>query len=283
MLSRFVRALQKFSDDGLFTDAAAVAFYTLLSGGPLLVLLVTLLSKVDPTLVDSLATEIKLKFGSEGADFLLFASRGTKHRIDLSSVSGWIGGSTLLVSSSLLFAQLQQSFNKIFRSPKMKNRSWFEVILYFAWQKLVSVLLVFLSIVLAVISLVLSSTMNLWLPDRNFFVSFLVDFSINFLVFTLLFWVIFRWTPDARINTKKSFNGAVITSLLFIFGKIIIGFYLGTAAVSSIYGAAGSALILLLWVYYSSAIVFVGAELASVWLLSDQSKLKKGAAPHGSL
>ena len=272
MLSRVFLAFKKFSDDGLFTDAAAVAFYTVLSAGPLLVLLMTFLSQFDPALIEMLAKNISNSFGVEGTQILIRASQETKNRIDLSSISGWIGGFTLLISSSLLFTQLQKSFNKVFRTVELKSRKWYELVTQFFIEKILSVSLVFLSIILALISLVLSTTMNIWLPERQMALSTFIDFSVNFFVFTLLFWFVFRWTPDDRIDTKKSLFGAMITCILFLIGKSAIGFYLKTAAISSIYGAAGSLLIILLWVYYSSAVIFIGAELASVWLLRTNTE-----------
>ena len=127
-------------------------------------------------------------------------------------------------------------------------------------RRLISFGMVLTFIFISIVSLVVSSLLSLFLPNDLDIWGTLVQSAANLVLLAVLFGAIFKWMPDEEIEKQAIFKGSIITSILFSLGKTLIGVYLGQAAVGSAYGAAGSLIVLLVWVYYSSLIIFLGAE-----------------------
>jgi membrane protein len=171
--------------------------------------------------------------------------------------------------------QLQDSLNTIWRVAPKTGRG----ILGFLHDRLISYSMVlsvgFLLLVSLVISAVLSAVSGIlggFLPI-DAATAHTLDLVVSFGFITLLFAVIYKFVPDVRIAWSDVWIGAAATSLLFSVGKFLIGFYLGHSTVASIYGAAGSLVTLLLWIYYSSLMFFFGAELTQVYATRYGSKV----------
>lgn len=262
----------KIGQHDVLTQSAALAFYTAFSLAPLLILLVSSLSTLNLNLQEEFLFQVQGLVGSQAAEILQVIINGAKDRSDLNHFASIAGFITLLLSASAIFAQLQSSLNIIFNSPpKNPNLSWLQLIYHYVLHRLVSFGVVLTFVFISITSLVVSTTLSIWLNDDQIFGQFLNTF-ISLIVFSLLFAAIFKWMPDRKIEKRSAFQGGLITSILFVIGKGLIGLYLGRAAVGSAYGAAGSFIVLLVWVYYSSLIVFLGAEISA--LLLDQSKGK---------
>ena len=178
-----------------------------------------------------------------------------------------IGLATLLIGATSVFTELHAALNDVWNVPPPENWRWWDLV-----RARVSGFTIILGIgFLLLVSLVISATLaglntrigNLF-PGAPLLFQ-LLNFVISFGVVTLLFAMIFKILPDLEIRWGDVWVGAAFTSLLFGVGKLAIGFYLGFAGVGSVYGAAGSLVIVLLWVFYSSQLLFFGAEFTQVW------------------
>ncbi|WP_266203404.1 YihY/virulence factor BrkB family protein [Pontibacter kalidii] len=175
----------------------------------------------------------------------------------------WVGIGTLVFAATTFFVTLQQSLNSVW-NLKVKPTSG---ILRMAKERMFSFglilsisLLMLISFVISAAISVLSDYLGRLLPDISVWLIKFLDFTISIGLTTLLFALIMKYLPDAYIRWKDTLIGGLITALLFTIGKFLISWYLGTSDPGSAYGAAGSIILILVWIYYSSMIVFFGAE-----------------------
>jgi membrane protein len=182
-------------------------------------------------------------------------------------ISTAVGVIALLFGAGGVVGQLQTSLNTIWGvTPKSGQGVW-----GFIRQRFVSYAMIlgigFLLLVSLAVSALLAGLTQLLgtLFGETAFLAHALDLSISFLFVTVLFAMIYKFLPDARIEWRDVWIGAALTSFLFTIGKMLIGFYLGSSGVASAYGAAGSLITVLLWVYYSSLIFFLGAEFTQVY------------------
>jgi len=178
-----------------------------------------------------------------------------------------LGVLMLLFGASGVFGELQQSLNKIWEVEVKEDRGYVRIIR----DRFFSFVMVLGIAFLLLVSLVLSTLMAALgkyfsqLPESVAWLSQLLNFSVSFVIITLLFAMIFKILPDAKIAWWQGWLGASLTALLFSVGKFFIGLYLGRSSMASSYGVAGSFVVLLLWVYYSSQILYLGAEMTKVY------------------
>lgn len=262
--------IDKLTEDDILTQSAALAFYTVFSLAPLVLLMVFLQSTLNLSLQKELLSQIQFLFGVDAAEVLRSIVEKNNERPDLKGIAGWLGLGTLLVSSMAVFVQMQTSLNAIFRGHHKSNpnESWYSYLINFIMRRLVSFGMVLAFIFISIVSLVVSSLISGFYSEASGQFALLANLVLSLVVFSALFSAIFKWMPDRRIPSSIAVRGGVLTALLFVLGKYFIGLYIGQAAVGSAYGAAGSLVVLLVWVYYSSLIFFFGAEVASVALLS---------------
>jgi membrane protein len=172
----------------------------------------------------------------------------------------------LLVGASGVFGQLQQSLNAIWKVQPKAGRGIVGIIR----DRFLSVVMVLGSAFLLLVSLLLSAALSSLerattsLPQSMVWISQLLHVGVSFVVITLLFAMMFKYLPDAKIAWQDVWLGATITAVLFTVGKYAIGLYLGHSSMASSYGVAGSFVVLLVWVYYSAQILFLGAEFTQV-------------------
>lgn len=270
-----VRAVEKIINDDVLGRSAALAFYTVLTMAPLIVLMVSLLATLGWDLQAQLLNEVENLMGSEAASVLQSIVMSANDRPDLSSSSGWIAGLILIFSVSVIFAQLQNTLNIIFATPgrDKKEMTMIQEMRAFLRRRLLSFGMVVSFIFITIVSLAASAALAFVVDnDSESLILRIFSFSTNLVVFTVLFSAIFKILPDRKIGLKNSLVCGFITSLFFIFGKALIGLYLGKTAVGSAYGAAGALVVLLIWLYYSSFIVFIGAEISSLFLMKKDEK-----------
>ncbi len=259
------RTIKAWSDDQIPLQGAALAFYSVLSIGPVLLIIMSVAGLVfghDAT-SGYMVGQMRRLIGEQGAgaieDILLHSRSPAK-----SLVATAIGVATLLFSASGFFAQLQQALNTIWKVPAARA-GMFDVVkkrlLSFGLIAGICLLLLFSLVVSAGIE-ALTAAFNGYLPDV---VLPATNFVVSIVVTTLLFAMTFRILPDVDIRWSDVWVGALITALLFALGKYLIGLYLGRSAFTSTYGAAGSLIALLTWVYYSAQIFFFGAEFTKVY------------------
>lgn len=254
-------------DDGATSLAAALAYYSLLSLAPLLVISVALAGLFfgQDAARGRVASELGAVVGTQAAQGIESVVASAQSPVS-GVVSTIVGVVTLFIGASGVFSELQSSLNTIWevkRKPgrgvwgEVKDRFWsFTMVLGVAFLLLVSLLL---NSVLSAIG----ATFSPLLPGGE-----LVWQGVNALfslaVITGLFALIFKYVPDAEIRWRDVWLGAAVTALLFTIGKLLLGLYLGKAAIGSSYGAAGSLIALVVWVYYAAQILLLGAEFTQV-------------------
>lgn len=257
---------EKFEKDDIFTLSAALALYTAFSLAPLVILLISFLSSLNLDLQVQLVKQVEDLIGKEAANVLSAIIEKASEREELHTLGGWIGSLTLFFSASVIFAHLQSSLNKIFESPVVshKNQHWSAELRHFIAKRLMSFGIVLTFIFISIISLMLSSVLSLVIANEGGLLGEILYIVASFVLFSILFSAIFKWIPDRTIETRVALRAGLLTGILFMVGKTLIGLYLGRTAVGSAYGAAGSIIVLLFWVYYSSLIIFLGAEIAAL-------------------
>lgn len=259
---------REWSEDKASRLAAALSYYTIFSVAPLLIIAIAVAGLVfgKEAATEQIVGEIQGLVGKQGAEAI---QEVLKNASDTGAgvMATLIGVGTLLLGASGAFAQLQASLNTIWEVKPKKGRGIkgmlrdrflsFSMVLVIGFLLLVSLIL---SAVLAGVGKYISGV----LPMSSAVLQ-VVNFAISFGVTTFLFALIYKVLPDATVRWRDVWVGAAVTALLFSLGRFLIGLYLGRSSVSSAYGAAGSLVVLLLWVYYSSQILFLGAEFTQVW------------------
>jgi membrane protein len=264
---------------------AAIAFYTALSLSPMLVVVIAIAGFAfgEEAARGEIAHQIRGLVGDEGASAVeaMLANRTRDDGV----VATVVGLAMLLVGATGLFAQLQDALDTIWGvEPKpAESVSTVREVGAVVWDRVLSFSLVcgiaFLLLVSLVFSAVLAALtgwMNGWLPESVTLVAVLNQ-AISFALTAVLFGLIFKLLPHVWLAWSDVWVGAVVTAGLFALGKFLIGLYLGRAAVGSAYGAAGSFVVLLVWVYYSTQILLLGAEITYLYATRYGSGAKAAA------
>lgn len=260
------RFINKFIADDTPTLAASLAFYAALSLAPLVILFVSISAQLNETLQISLIHEVQDMFGDDAAQAMQIVINGAKSRPDLTSFAGLMGALTLLISASLVFGQLRTTLHRIFyvSDPIAKTASYFYLVKTYISRRLIQIISA-LGFLLALITALLISLLVLGYQSPE--TSFLAVFgNITLLAFLLaiVFGTLFRFLSNRKLTWSEALKGGTLTSVLFAFGKELIGLYLSQSALGTPYGAAGSLIVLMAWVYYSAIITFVGAQVSSL-------------------
>lgn len=268
---------QGWQEDGSLELGAALSYYTAFSLAPLLVIAIGIAALVfgRQAVEGQLFGQIRGLLGPESAATLqsMIASAGRRGSGILATALGIV---VILFGASGVFGQLQTSLDRIWHVAPKPDRGLRGLVrdrfLSFGMVLGVGFLLLVSLVVSAALAAVGAYAIGL-LPSIAPLLSAL-NFAVSLSVVAVLFAMIFRFLPDARVAWRDVWVGAVATALLFTFGKWLIGLYLGRSSVSSSYGAAGSLIVILLWVYYSSQILFFGAEFTKVWALRYGGKIR---------
>ena len=262
-------SVTQWLEDNPFQLAAALSYYTLFSLAPLLIIVIAVAGFVFGTeaaqnrIVETLQGLIGQE--SAGAIQAMIQNAGNKPKTGI--VSTIIGVMALLFGAGGVVGQLQTSLNTIWGVTPKPGQG----IGGFVRQRFVSFAMVlgigFLLLVSLAVSALASGFTKLMgdALGATAFAAHALDLVVSFIFVTALFAMIYKYLPDVRIDWRDVGIGAALTSMLFTVGKMLIGLYLGTSGVASTYGAAGSLITVLLWVYYSSLIFFLGAELTQVY------------------
>lgn len=247
---------------------AALAYYTLFSIAPLLVIAIAIagLAFGRSQAQSQIIGQLRMLMGEAGAKAIaeMLVSAAKPKAGILAIVLGVV---TLLVGAAAVFAQLKDALNTIWNVEEKKQGG----ILAFIKQRFLSFAMVFGVGFLLLVSLVIDAALSalgsaVWEP---------VQLLVSFAVITVMFAMIFRYLPDVRVEWRDVWFGAALTSLLFVLGKFGLGLYLGKSAIGSSYGAAGSLVVLLVWVYWSANILLFGAEVTRVYARQHGAPQKK--------
>ena len=283
-----LRAVQNWWKDNCLRLAASLAYYTALSLAPLLLLIVGVVGLVldRQRVATQLATQLEGLMGQAGRELVTSILTTTSPQGSL--LATVIGLVTLFIGATAVFGELQATMNLIWEvQPAPTSGVWAGI---WAWlrERIFSLAIVFALAFLLLVSLVISAALAgaaaLFQGPEQAVLSRVLEIAVSLLVLTFVFALLYKYVPDAEIGWRDVWLGGLITAVLFTLGKTAIGFYLGQASVGSAYGAAGSMVVLLVWVYYSALIMFFGAEFTHVWAtrhgdVTPQPHAVPGAAP----
>ena len=261
--------INQWIEDNPFQLASSLSYYTLFSLAPILIIAISVAGFVfgREAAQNQIVHTIQGLVGPDSAKAVQSMIQESSSAPTTGVISTIVGIVVLLFGAGGVVAQLQTSLNTIWGvSAKSGLGIW-----AFVRQRFVSFAMVlaigFLLLVSLAITAFLSAltqSLSLLVGMAAFF-AYLVDLFVSFVFVTILFALIYKFLPDVRIQWKDIWIGAALTSLLFTIGKFLIGLYLGSSGIASPFGAAGSLITILLWVFYSSLIFFLGAEFTQVY------------------
>lgn len=257
-------AIAGFSDDKAMKLSASLAYYTVFSLAPLLLLIISLAGVFlgKEAIQGQVFSEINGLVGNQAAKQIeeMISNLEKSGQTTLSVIIGFV---TLLVGATTVFGEMQDSINTIWKVKAKPKRGWVKLIKDRLLSSSLIVSIGFLLIVSLMVNgmlLALSDNLKSLLPDVTVVIFNIINAVISFIVITILFGVIFKVLPDVKISWKGVRAGAIFTALLFMLGRVVIGIYIEKTSTGSAYGAAGSLIVILLWVYYTAAILYFGAE-----------------------
>jgi membrane protein len=268
----FKEMIKEWSSDKVPRLAASLAFYTLLSLAPLLVVTVAVASLAygQQAAAGQLVSQIQRLVGSDGARVIQALVHGADKR-ETGLIATLIAILTLIFGASSVVVELRDALNTIWHRPLGNGGVGLRGIAQFAKERLYSFAFVLGAGFLLLVSLVLSASIaaigryfGSLLPASELLLQ-LGTFIVSFFVITFLFAAIYKLLPDVALQWRDVAVGACVTGLLFSIGKQLIALYLGKASFASAYGAAGSLVVLIFWVYYSALLFFLGAEFTKVY------------------
>ncbi len=280
-----VDAASAWSDDYAASMGAALAFYTLFSIAPLLLIVISVAGLVfgEAAARGEILEQLRGLVGADSAATVESLLAGL-NRPQAGLVGTAVGLVVLLIGATTVFAELQDAMDRIWRAPARPRGGLFKLLR----ARLLSLGLVlgigFLLMVSLVISAALSALGKWWAPlfsDLALAADF-VNFTVSFVLITAMFAMIYKWIPRVKVDWRDVWIGSAITALLFTVGKTLIGLYIGRSGVASPFGAAASLVVLLLWVYYSAQIFLLGAEFTWVYARRFGSLKGRPPAPGGA-
>ncbi len=263
------KTVKKFIEDKPMNYSSSIAFYTIFSLPAILIIIINIAGSIydDETVRSSLISQIHSLFGENSANTI---EKILTNAVEFGSdtFAKVIGIATLVFSATTVFIALQDSLNHIWGIKPKPKKGYIK----FAIDRLLSLAMVISIGFLLLVSLIVDTVVSLFkdfltnfLSDGAYFMVSILNFLFLGIIITVIFAMLFKILPDAKIRWKNVWIGAFVTTLLFLGGKFLIGFYLGNSTLSNAYGAAGSLVLLLVWVYFSSVILLFGAEFTFVY------------------
>jgi membrane protein len=273
----FKNAFTGFSDHKITKLSGSLAYSVIFSLGPLMIVIISVcgifLGKdaIEGKVYSTLAGFVGSDTATQLQEIIKNANLSGK-----SEVAVIVGIVSLLIGATSIFGEIQDSINTIWGVKSKPKKGWVKFLQNRFLSFSIIIALGFLLLVsLGINSLIdaFSNQLRSHFPDIAFVVVYTINVTITFIVTSSIFAVIFKVLPDAIIHWKDVFAGAIATTLFFMLGKFAISFYISKSHVGSTYGAAGSLIVLLLWVYYSSIILYFGAELTKSYAVEYGSAI----------
>lgn len=258
-----------FVNDNGLKLSASLAYYTVFSLAPLIILIISIISLVlhHYNFNDTLYIQLQHFIGKNAVVQL----QQIVENLQLSGKTGIAliaGIFILLLGASSMFVEIQDSLNIIWRVKAKPKRGWLKWLQnrFLSFSLIISLgFLLLVSLIINIAINALSTRLERFLPGITVTLFDLINLVITLIVIAALFSIIFKFLPDAKIKWKDVRSGAIFTALLFMLGQYLIGLYLKYTAQGSAYGAAGSLIVILVWIYYTSAILYIGAEFTEVY------------------
>ncbi len=263
------QAFSQFGPDKLTKLSGSLAYCTVFSFGPLLVVIIAISSlflgreAIEGKIYGQLAGFVGKESALQLQQVITNASIAGK-----GTMAAIIGGITLLIGATTVFAEIQDSINGIWGLRPKPRKGWVKMLQnrFLSFSVIVSLgFLLLVSLAVATLLEAFSGQLKSRFPDISVVLFYILNQLITLAVSALIFAVIFKVLPDAKIKWRDIIGGAIATALLFMLGKFGISYYISKTNVGTTYGAAGSLVILLVWVYYSSIILYFGAEFTKAY------------------
>jgi membrane protein len=272
------KTVSNFLDDDSFSYASSIAFSTIFSLPAILIIALSVAGTFYERNVvqEELMRQVSSLVGSESAkEIESIVAQATVE--STSTYAKVVGVLTLAVSATAIFLSLQTSLNKIWGIKPKPQRGWLKLII----NRLISLAMVIslgfillVSLLIDTVLVVFQDIVARYLKDVTLYIVTGINLLISLGFIAFIFGMIFKVLPDAKLRWRDVWVGSVVTTLLFTLGKYLIGIYLGNSSLNTTYGAAGSLVIILVWVYYSTLIVLFGAELTSVYAKEMGSEIQ---------
>ena len=268
LVKLLIESFKEWQADNASRLAAALAYYTVFSLSPLLIMAIAIAGALfgEDAAKGEIVGQIEGLVGAEGATVIETAIRNA-NQPDISSVASLISVGVLLFGASGVFAQLQEALNTVWNVKAKPDQG----VMNFVRKRVLSFsavlgigFLLLVSLILSAVLSALSKYMGHLIPGADFLWQ-IVNQVVSFGIITSLFALMYKFLPDVKIKWDDVWIGASITAFLFSIGKFALGLYLGRGSFGSTYGAAGSLIVILAWVYYSAQILFFGAEFTQVY------------------
>jgi membrane protein len=272
-----LHAFKGFNDNKVLKLSGALAYFTVFSMGPMLMVMIFFADVFygREAIEGNIYDQIHDFVGPGAAEQIqqIIRNATLSGKTTLTAIVGFI---TLLIGATTVFSEIQDSINMIWNLKAKPQKGWLKILINRLISFSVVVGLGFILLVSLVVNGLIEGLMdNLQqrFPDLTLIIVYVVNLLITFIIITLLFAIVYKVLPDARIRWKDVIIGAMSTSVLFMLGKFAITFYIGSSDFGSTYGTAGSFVVLLLWVYYSSVVLYFGAEFTKSWAANFGSRI----------
>jgi membrane protein len=267
-----------FSEHKILKLSGALAYYMVFSMGPLLILIISLCGLfLQREAIEGEIYRVLQDFvGSDTASQLQQIIKNAAVE-DKSGAAIVVGGVVLLIGATTVFAEIQDSINTIWGIKPKPKRGWLKYLQnrFLSFSVIVSLgFLLLVSLAVSTLIEMLSNHLKESFPDMAVFVLYSINLALSLGISVLIFATIFKVLPDARIKWRDVFMGAFVTAILFMGGKFGISFYISQTKVGSTYGGAGSLVVLLVWVYYSAVILYIGAEFTKAYAIRFGSSIR---------
>ena len=276
------KVFDSWLDDDVPSMGAALAYYTLFSLAPLLLIVIAVAGLVfgEDAARGEIALQLRSLMGEPGASAVqaLLASVGKPAESSLATLVGVV---LLLIGATTVFGELQSALDRIWHVPSAAPvRGWLNLIRARLLSFGMILVIGFLLMVSLVLSAALATMERIWSPLFGGWIGIASasNAAAGFALVTAMFALIYKVMPRARVEWRDVWTGALFTALLFSLGKALIGVYIGRSGIVSAFGAAGSLVVVLLWVYYSAQIFLIGAEFTWVYanMFGSRKSLKPG-------
>lgn len=258
-----------FGNDKVMKLSASLAYYTVFSIGPMIIVIIYLAGVIYGTeaVQGTIFGQIRGLVGPQAAIAIQDMIKNAAFYRN-GSFAAIIGIITLIIGATGVFTEIQESVNMIWGLKPKPKKGWLKMIMNRLLSFSIVVSLGFIMLVSLVINGLIEGLMGRLkanFPDMAVMLVYLINIIITFIVITVLFGIIFKVLPDAFIKWRDVLVGSMVTAVLFMIGKFAITFYIGNSNISTTYGAAGSLVVLLIWIYYSSIILYFGAEFTKAY------------------
>ncbi|WP_400263319.1 YihY/virulence factor BrkB family protein [Sphingobacterium sp. SG20118] len=276
--SIFKATVSGFMNEDCMKYSASLAYYTIFSIGPILVLMISLAGIFfgEDAIQGKVFSEIRGLVGPSAARQIQEVIMNLKLS-GKSNLALVISIVTLLVGATSVFGDIQNSINRIWHVRAKPKRGWVKLITDRLLSSSLVIGLGFLLMVTLVVNgviLAFTERLQIYFPDITVFFMDAVNFALSFVIIFVLFGIIFRTLPDVKIEWKTVRSGAFFTAIFFVIGRFAIGLYLQSSGTESTYGAAGALVLILLWVYYTAAILYFGAVYTREYAIANGIPIK---------